>query len=168
MTHSILEFIRKQKVAYSIIPGHVLEVGSQDVNGSARTVFKDAASYVGIDMEAGKGVDVVGNAEDLENVLAKNRQRMEFDSIVCLECLEHAVRPWVIVNQMKFALNSGGYLWISTPTFGFPLHRYPIDCYRYGEDAFRSWMFADMKLLALETVEDEFGFPIIAAVGIKP
>ena len=38
----------------------VVEVGSRDINGSIRELV-DADTYVGIDLEEGPGVDVVGD-----------------------------------------------------------------------------------------------------------
>jgi len=50
------------------VRGKVLEVGSYDVNGSVRPLFKNRQrfpSYTGIDMREGPGVDMVGVASDL-------------------------------------------------------------------------------------------------------
>lgn len=170
MMHSILEFARKAKVELAIPTGRVLEVGSMDVNGSPRSVFlDDSIVYIGVDMELGKGVDYVMDAETMLGrwCFGSHKGCYEFDTVICMECLEHTVRPWIVVENMKTKLKSGGHLWISTPTYGFPLHRYPLDCYRFGEDAYRHWLFADMELLRLEHVKDELGQPAIVAVGRK-
>jgi SAM-dependent methyltransferase len=163
MLPAILDFIRQVRTDLSIPAGNCLEVGSFDVNGSPRVCFTDADSYWGIDMQAGPGVDQVGEAE----VILGNQYPATWNTVICCECLEHTLHPWVIVEQMKIVLKLGGYLWISTPTFGFPLHRYPIDTFRFGEDAYRQWMFADLYLLALAQVVDEVGNPAIVAVGQK-
>jgi hypothetical protein len=68
---------------------------------------------------------------------------------------------------MKSILAPGGFLWVSTPTYGFPLHRFPLDCYRFGHDAYTHWLYADMTLLGIATVFDELGQPAIVAVGQK-
>ena len=39
--------------------GTIVEIGSQDVNGSLRPLCPPAARYIGVDFVAGKGVDVV-------------------------------------------------------------------------------------------------------------
>lgn len=85
----------------------------------------------------------------------------------CTEVLEHCVRPWMIVDQMKAVLKPSGLLIVSTPTYGFPLHRHPIDCYRFGEDAYRLWLFGDMQLLTLDRLVDDLGQPGLAGVGRK-
>ena len=56
-----LEFMR---LAYSSLPqslklGKCLEIGSYDVNGTTRNVFEHTTDYVGVDLTAGPGVDLV-------------------------------------------------------------------------------------------------------------
>jgi SAM-dependent methyltransferase len=164
MMAAILDFARRTKSDFSIPTGRVLEVGSFDVNGSPRSVFQaDAEWYHGVDISPGPGVDAVVDGEKL----SAHFDAESFDTVVSMECLEHTVRPWIIVEQMKAVLRPGGHLWISTPTYGFPLHRYPIDCFRFGEDAYRLWIFAGMELMRLEHVVDELNQPAIVAVGRK-
>lgn len=159
MTPSILDFLSRHAPAEL---GSVLEVGSFDVNGSPRSVLAGRASaYVGVDIEPGPGVDVVLSGESLFPHFPAGH----FDAVVCCECLEHTVRPWLVVDQLKAVLRPGGLLFVSTPTFGFPLHRYPIDCYRFGEDAYRGWLFEGYEALALESLACPDGFPILAGVG---
>lgn len=160
---SILEFARRTKAELNIPTGRVLEVGSLNINGSPREVFTDAEKYWGVDLVDGPGVDQRVNGERLAGVWGE----FLFDTVICMETLEHTIRPWLIAEQMKQVLKPGGHLWISTPTYGFPLHRYPLDCYRFGEDAYRYWLFADMDLLRLEHVVDELNQPAICAVGRK-
>lgn len=163
MMASILEWMKAARFSHSIPAGACLEVGSLNINGSPRVVFPDADSYWGIDLLDGPGVDQVGDAE----LLLGNHYRESFNTVICCECLEHVARPWILVDQMKSLLKLGGFLWISTPTYGFPLHRFPLDCYRFGEDAYREWLFQDMILYGLQTVCDELGQPAIVAVGQK-
>ncbi len=164
MMQSILDFAQREKDALKIVPGNVLEVGSYNVNGSARSVFEaDCTSYIGVDIQDGPGVDVV--CDGLQ--LLERFPDQKFDTIICMETLEHTIMPWEIVSQMKKLLAPKGYLFISTPTFGFPLHRFPLDCYRFGEDAYRYWMFKGLALLSLQHVNDGPEHPAIVAVGYK-
>lgn len=164
MMPAILDFVRVTRAALKVPAGRVLEIGSRNINGTVRSVFTDAQEYLGVDIEDGPDVDFRLDAEHLDAHYAA----ASFDSVLCFECLEHTVRPWLIVAQLKRALRPGGYLWVSTPTFGFPLHRFPVDCYRFGEDAYRLWLFADLELLALGTVVDELGQPAIVGAGRMP
>jgi hypothetical protein len=58
----------------------VLEVGSLDINGSVRQCFIDC-EYVGVDLQPGKGVDLVGPVHTL--LLGK------YDTVISCECFEH-------------------------------------------------------------------------------
>lgn len=162
MMKVILDFLKGVKDDFNLSVGRVLEVGSYDVNGSPRSVFQsDSTEYIGVDMRAGNGVDVVHDAEKLLELWPVE----SFDTIICCECLEHTIHPWLIVDSMRSLLKPGGYLYVSTPTYGFPLHRFPVDCYRFGEDAYRLWLFDDMKVLRLAEVRDEINQPALVAVG---
>lgn len=164
MIPAILDALRTWKSDLAAPTGHALEVGSYDVNGSPRSVFAtDAQVYVGVDIAPGPGVDVILDGERLDAVFGPG----SFDTVICCECLEHTVRPWLVVEQLKKVLAPGGLLWVSTPTYGFPLHRHPLDCYRFGEDAYRHWLFAGTDLLRLAHVADALGQPAIVAVGRK-
>lgn len=80
-------------------PERVVEFGSLNVNGSVRHLFGDA-TYVGVDLRDGPGVDVIGDAVDvpLEG----------FDVVVCTEVLEHYDRPWLLVRKAARAVRPGG------------------------------------------------------------
>jgi len=56
---------------------------------------------------------------------------------------------------------------VSTPTFGFPLHRYPKDYFRFGEDAYQDFIFDGFDILRLEEVQDTLGNPILCCIGRK-
>lgn len=60
----------------------VLELGSLDVNGSIRPFF-DQCNYIGIDVAAGKGVDLVCQGQEYD---APNDS---FDHVVSCEAMEH-------------------------------------------------------------------------------
>lgn len=161
----ILDFMR-EVVARTpgMVVGEVLEVGSADVNGTPRTVFQSLATgYTGVDIVPARCVDLLVDGERL----ADNFPADHFDTIVCCETLEHCPRPWAVVAQMRDLLKPGGRLWVSTPTFGFPEHRFPLDCYRFGEDAYRHWIYAGYAPLTIVRVGTPT-HPGLAAVGQKP
>ena len=79
----------------------VFEVGSLDINGSIRSFF-DGATYTGVDVGAGPGVDIVtgGQLVDLPSESS--------DVVVSCECLEH--NPyWVetLSNMFRIAKPGG-------------------------------------------------------------
>jgi SAM-dependent methyltransferase len=63
----------------------VLEFGARDVNGSCRPIFAGAC-HVGVDRLPGPGVDIVADA----GTWKPSPDFQPFDTVVCLETLEHA------------------------------------------------------------------------------
>lgn len=165
MTREILVWLERVKGLYLPLPGDVLEVGSRNVNGSPRHLFLNAATYTGTDMEAGPGVDAVVNNTDLLNTFHCG----EFDTVLCLECLEHDQVFWQTIQTLRALLRPGGALVITTPSFGFPEHRYPRHYVNFGTDAFREWFFAGMEILELTTLTSDFGAgTTVAGIARKP
>jgi SAM-dependent methyltransferase len=155
MITSLIEYV-KRRIPYNL--GSVLELGSLNVNGTIRDAVS-STSYLGVDQQAGDCVDkVISDISELTGL---------YDSIICCETLEHDTNPWRTVTHLKSLLRPQGTLIISTPTYGFPEHRYPIDCYRFGMDAYTHFLFKDYRMIALDTLRDPFGYPIICGIGIN-
>jgi len=154
MTPEILKWLEMVREVYLPQPGRVLEVGSLNVNGTPRSVFEAVAeSYTGTDMQAGDGVDVVVNNERL----LWHFPASAFDTVICCECLEHDRDFLDTVYTLQNLVQASGHLIITTPTFGFPLHRYPKDYWRFGEDAYREVFFAGMNILDLRHLDSADG-----------
>lgn len=164
MTPQIQRWMRAVREQIPFVPGRVLEIGSQNVNGTVRGYFGDATEYIGIDMQAAPGVDIVMNASGALETFGKH----SFDTILCCEMLEHDLNFLSTVRQIHKMLKPGGMLIITTPTFGFPLHRYPKDYWRFGEDAYREVFFSGCELINLMHLDDAAGPKIsLVAVGRK-
>jgi SAM-dependent methyltransferase len=94
----------------------VLEVGSQNINGTVRGFFSGASSYIGLDLGLAKDVDWVipGELVELPEGWA--------DICVTTECLEHC-EAWqhVLLNMIRI-LRPGGLLIITCASLGRPAH----------------------------------------------
>jgi hypothetical protein len=82
-------------------PQRVLEIGSRNINGSVRALFR--CPYVGIDVEPGPLVDVVADG-------ASYQPELPVDTVVCCEVLEHAPAAAAIVGHALELLPPGGIL----------------------------------------------------------
>lgn len=78
------EFLGRMKVRFPIAfcGSTVLEIGSYNINGSARKFFPDPKEYVGVDLIAGPGVDIIGEGQ-------KVKFARLFDVVLSTECFEH-------------------------------------------------------------------------------
>lgn len=97
----------------------VLDIGCAD--GKYRKYFPNR---VGLDIEEGKGVDIIGDAHDLPF------ENDKFDMVLCTEVLEHLHSPHVAIAEMYRVLKKGGTL-ILTTRFIFSIHDAPHDYYRF-------------------------------------
>lgn len=128
------------------LPIHsILEVGSQDINGTVRPLLTERfpeARYVGTDFAGGKGVDVVCNAVDLANYFAPA------DLVISTEMMEH-VEDWRGVTTALKAVTQK-YLLITTRSVPYGYHGYPHDYWRYSLEDMQN-IFADFLIRDLTT-----------------
>lgn len=103
---------------------NVLEVGSYDVNGSLRSLVENygPASYTGVDMQPGPGVNVVMDACDVEG---------SYGLVVCTETLEHVANWRDALHAIKACVAPMGHLVLTTRSPGFPWHPFPHDYWRF-------------------------------------
>jgi hypothetical protein len=95
----------------------VLEIGARDVNGSVRRLFI-GSEYVGLDVADGPGVDVVSFPKEY---IASHKG--EFDTVVCVETLEHDPCPGTTIRAARSALvDDGGLFIVTTASVGRKPH----------------------------------------------
>jgi SAM-dependent methyltransferase len=93
----------------------VLEIGSLDINGSVRDFFTDC-DYVGIDIGAGKGVDIVCEGQKFD------APDDSYDQVISCEVMEH--NPYWIetFKNMIRMCKPGGLVVMTCATIGRPEH----------------------------------------------
>ena len=128
-------FRRAYLAAYESAPLSVLDVGSAVAHpghDSNRTVMQNPAwTLRGLDIEAGINVDVVvAEPYDWREVPSGS-----VDIVTCSQVFEHAEYFWITMLEIGRVLKANGVAFINAPGAG-PLHRYPVDCWRFYDDAF--------------------------------
>lgn len=144
MHDSVREFVADVVEAQQIAGRSVLEMGSLDVNGTVRDFF--TGPYVGIDAQAGPGVDYVCRSWDTPF------EAGSFDVVVSTEMLEHDERPALTFKEANRLLPHHGHLIVTARGPGFPQHDYPSDYWRFTPD--------DMSTLARAA-----GFEVVRSVA---
>lgn len=118
----------------NLFRGPVLEIGSRDYGSTVnlRTLFP-GETYIGIDMQAGAGVDRVLDLtlpfRDIDAALDGRR----FGTIICLSVLEHCAQPFRMAENITRLLRPGGCLYVSVP-FAWKFHGYPSDYWRFTHE----------------------------------
>jgi SAM-dependent methyltransferase len=114
----------------------IVEIGSQDINGSLRSVAPPGNEYLGMDVAEGKGVDVV--VDDPYSLPLKNDT---VDICISSSCFEHAEFFWLSFNEILRILKPHGIFYLNAPSNG-AFHRHPVDCWRFYPDsgiALQNW-----------------------------
>jgi len=107
----------------------VIDIGAQDVNGSLREVMPAHFKYVGVDMAAGKGVDIV-----LDDPYRLPLESESADVVICSSCFEHSEMFWLLFLEIMRVLKPTGLFYLNVPSNG-GFHRYPVDCWRFYPDS---------------------------------
>lgn len=110
----------------------VIEIGSQNVNGSLRTLFPKQFTYVGVDFAAGLGVDVI-----LGDPYTLPFESECVDMVLSSSCFEHSEMFWVLFLEILRVLRPGGLCYLNVPSNG-DFHRWPVDCWRFYPDSGRA------------------------------
>lgn len=112
-----LNFIKKisQSITKDYSNLRILEIGSYDVNGSIRKFFPDS-NYIGVDLSAGPGVDIVCEGNKLDH------PNETYEITLSCECFEH--NPFWIetFENMLRMTKSGGVVIFTCATTGRPEH----------------------------------------------
>lgn len=107
----------------------VIEIGSQNVNGSLKDACPIEAEYIGLDFQAANGVDIV--LEDAYNYPIESNT---VDIVVSSSCFEHSEMFWLTYLEIMRILKPRGIFYLNAPTVG-AVHQYPVDCWRFYPDA---------------------------------
>jgi SAM-dependent methyltransferase len=130
-------------------PLAILDVGSAIVDPtqkSNRLVFDNPQwRMIGLDIEPGLNVEVVvKDPYDWTEI-----ESGSVDVVTCSEVFEHAEFFWITMLEIARVLKVNGLAFITSPGSG-PLHRFPVDCWRFYDDSFHA-LGKYSQLLLLES-----------------
>lgn len=177
MTPEILKFLQESEHLIGR-DCTVFEVGSYNVNGSARASISHK-SWLGVDLSAGPDVDVVVEEQCSYMKFLEERNYLA-DTFVCCECLEHTRDPIATVNTIKLAMawsigqrrsaQVPGHpveskLIITAPSYHFQYHAYPRDYWRFSADTMEDVFFDGVIPLHIDYLDSNEG-PNTTVVGI--
>lgn len=110
----------------------VIEIGSQDVNGSLRQFSPEKFNYIGVDFVPGKGVDLI-----LDDPYTLPFESESVDVVLSSSCFEHSEMFWMLYIEIMRILKPTGIFYLNVPSNG-EFHRWPVDCWRFYPDSGRA------------------------------
>ncbi|AHJ26917.1 methyltransferase domain-containing protein [Nodularia spumigena CS-584] len=113
----------------SQIVGNILEIGGTPKDKDFYQI-NPGTSYKILNIEAGAGVDIVGDVHDVSIIKPES-----FDSVIIFNVLEHCYAPWIAVENILTWLKPGGKCFAMVPS-AIRLHATPADYWRPLPDAF--------------------------------
>jgi SAM-dependent methyltransferase len=138
MTDADLEFLRKLLDA-SVIKSPCLELGAGVEGHTTRELIeKKQIKYFSSDMVTGQGVDFVVDFENISKVEECFNSVEKFGSILVMNVLEHTFEPIKLLDSVFTLLRPGGTCVIVAPSV-WPIHNYPIDCWRINPNFYEQY-----------------------------
>jgi len=112
----------------------VLELGARAVGPQsfANRAHFTAARYLGMDIHAAPGVEVVGDAHHLSELVGEG----SLDGVFSIAVLEHLAYPWLLAAQVNKALKPGGLTYHTAPQ-SWPVHETPNDFWRFSDEGLK-------------------------------
>ncbi|MBT4223137.1 MAG: class I SAM-dependent methyltransferase [Opitutae bacterium] len=130
-------------------PMRILDVGSQDVNGTFKPLFeREGWTYIGLDIDSGLNVDFIPH----EPYYWDELNACSFDVVISGQAFEHTEFFWLTMLEISRVLKDSGLCCLISPSSGFE-HRYPVDCYRFYRDGMAAiGKYGGMEVLEASTL----------------
>jgi hypothetical protein len=134
-----IQQVEFMKALSPMMKGPILEIGSKRQGEPPlffdyRTFFPREMKYVGVDIDAGEGVDVVVDMTAEIGVIKSLLDGLRFNSVICLSVMEHVKDIYSFAQNVEALMNPGALAVISIP-FAWELHAYPHDFWRFTPGA---------------------------------
>lgn len=128
-----IEFV-KNCIAGGLVKSPCLELGAgYDGPNNRKLIEQAGVAYFATDIHPDSGVDYVVNFDDPPEFIEQSVGGKKFGSSLCLNVLEHTFDPIRVLDNIFTILRPDGACLITTPTV-WPLHNYPMDCWRINPD----------------------------------
>ena len=120
------------------LEGPYMEVGSKDYGTTQdiRSILPGGETYIGVDMETGKGVDLVLDLTQDFDAIDRKLGGVRFGTIFCLSVMEHCADPFGMARNLTRLLKKNGKIVVSVP-FAWKFHGYPSDYWRFTHEGIK-------------------------------
>lgn len=149
-------FVEKYLAHKRETPLQIVDLGSANIGGTYRDYFNSPHwKYVGIDLVPGPNIDIT-----LSNPYNWRELRSHCaDVFISGQTFEHIEFFWLTMLEIARILKPGGMCCIIAPSTG-PIHRYPVDCWRFFPDGFAALArYADLEVCEIIHETDHTSYP---------
>jgi ubiquinone/menaquinone biosynthesis C-methylase UbiE len=115
---------RKREIEF--LKKHSSDLKTLEIGAKSKANVQYFPNLTTLNVDSGKEVDIVADAENLEEVVRDQC----FDVVLCISVLEHTKHPIKIVENIKRILKKEGIVIVSVP-FIMSLHDTPGDYWRF-------------------------------------
>jgi SAM-dependent methyltransferase len=141
-------------------PPRILDIGGRDRSDVGYTSGLEQHATTVLDIYAGAGVDVVGDAHRLSEYFPPE----SFDAITSTATFEHLFMPWKVVLEMNRVLSPGGIVMILTHQ-SIGMHDEPNDFWRYTQ---HGWAALFNEATGFEIIRSAMGRPMLLLPRLLP
>lgn len=138
----------------------ILDVGSYDVNGTFKDLFKGHI-YMGLDIIEGQNVDIV--SKDLYRYPFEDET---FDAVISGSTIEHIQDIFRWVKELARIVKKGGFVCIVGPSVHRDQHRHPLDCWRIYPDGMKYLLGGVAGLEVLEVRRSNLKSRSVECIGV--
>ncbi len=147
LRQSVTDFIAELATEFDGADVRVLDIAPESHAGAIASFVQSRVETMDIDPASG-ATYIADLCSDNSTVVPDD----SFDVIVCTEVLEHTLRPWDAVIELRRMLRPGGVLGVTTP-FNFRIHGPAPDCWRFTDDGLRS-LLSDFESVSVVEIPD--------------
>ena len=117
-----------------------------------KPLIEEGKLVIHTDMKADKGVDIVGDLNDLD--FQEQLRKRGVKSVLCSNLLEHLTNPERICCSIEDLLDSGGLIILTVPRY-YPYHKDPIDTLLRPNPEELALYFRNCEMINGEIVQEE-------------
>lgn len=148
LRENIKNFIKSLSEEYDSEDTLVMDV-APEIHMGAKEFFKKSIIKT-IDINPESGADYIMDLCVTNNDVVEDEK---FDLIICTEVLEHVNNPFLVVNELKRILKTGGIVAVSTP-FNFRIHGPLPDNWRFTIYGLKQ-LFKEFEIIKINSLDDE-------------
>lgn len=135
-----------------LINSPCLEVGVCEDHNTKALLEGQGIKYFGADLKAGPDVDFQVDIEQPLEIVRDVFKGKTFKTALALNLLEHTFEPIKILDNIFGLLEPEGICVITTPVV-WPLHDYPVDCWRINPNFYEQYCERRSLRLFYDTFE---------------